>query len=54
MSAIVAEPIPTSRLDLVPLRAGHADEMVTVLADADLYTFIGGSPPARRGVARSL
>lgn len=45
MSTIAAEPISTGRLDLVPLRAGHADEMVTVLADADLYTFIGGSPP---------
>jgi RimJ/RimL family protein N-acetyltransferase len=46
MSAIVAEPITTSRLDLVPLRADHADEMAAVLADPDLYTFIGGSPPA--------
>lgn len=50
MSAITAEPISTSRLDLVPLRAGHADEMVTVLADADLYAFIGGSPPTREAL----
>jgi RimJ/RimL family protein N-acetyltransferase len=46
MSAIVAELITTSRLDLVPLRAEHADEMAAVMADPDLYTFIGGSPPA--------
>jgi RimJ/RimL family protein N-acetyltransferase len=45
MSAIVAELITSSRLDLVALRAEHADEMATVLADPDLYTFIGGSPP---------
>jgi RimJ/RimL family protein N-acetyltransferase len=45
VSAIGAEPISTSRLDLLPLRAGHADEMVTVLADADLYAYIGGFPP---------
>jgi RimJ/RimL family protein N-acetyltransferase len=45
MSAIAAEPISTARLDLLPLRAEHADEMATVLADPDLYTFIGGSPP---------
>jgi RimJ/RimL family protein N-acetyltransferase len=45
MSAIAAEPISTSRLELVPVRVAHADEMVTVLADVNLYAFIGGSPP---------
>jgi RimJ/RimL family protein N-acetyltransferase len=45
MSVIAAEPISTARLELLPLRAEHADEMATVLADPDLYTFTGGSPP---------
>jgi RimJ/RimL family protein N-acetyltransferase len=45
MSAIAAEPLTARRLTLVPLRAGHADEMAEVLADPDLYTFTGGSPP---------
>ena len=35
------------RLVLEPLRPGHADEMVDVLADAGLYLFTGGSPPSR-------
>ena len=39
------EPIVTSRLDLTPLVPDDADEMVEVLAGAELYTFIGGSPP---------
>ena len=33
MSAIEAEPVLTSRLALVPLRAEHADEMAVVLAE---------------------
>jgi RimJ/RimL family protein N-acetyltransferase len=45
MSAIAAEPISTGRLELLPLRAEHADEMAVVLADPDLYTFTGGCPP---------
>jgi len=45
VSAIAAEPISTSRLELLPLRVEHADEMTNVLADPDLYTFIGGSAP---------
>jgi len=48
MSAIAAQPVSTRRLTLVPLSAGHADEMATVLADPDLYTFTGGSPPTRQ------
>jgi len=32
----------------VPLRAEHATEMAVVLADPDLYTFTGGSPPTRQ------
>ena len=48
MSVIAAQPVPASRLTLVPLSAGHADEMAAVLADPDLYTFTGGSPPTRQ------
>ena len=47
-SAIIAEPIPTRRLILVPLAAEHADEMAAVLADPQLYAFTGGSPPTRQ------
>jgi len=45
VGAIAAAPISTSRLDLLPLRVEHAEEMAAVQADADLHTFIGGSPP---------
>lgn len=47
MNGITALPIPARRLTLVPLSPGHADEMAAVLADPDLYTFTGGSPPTR-------
>jgi len=46
MSTIAAQPVSTGRLSLVPLAAGHADEMAAVLADPELYTFTGGSPPS--------
>ncbi|MFE0172109.1 GNAT family N-acetyltransferase [Streptomyces sp. NPDC059002] len=36
--------IRTARLDLVPLRVGHAEEMAVVLGDRALHTFIGGAP----------
>jgi RimJ/RimL family protein N-acetyltransferase len=45
MSTIAAQPVSTGRLSLVPLAAGHADEMAAVLADPELYTFTDGSPP---------
>jgi hypothetical protein len=48
VNAITAEPITTRRLILLPLSAGHADEMAAVLADPELYIFTGGSPPARQ------
>jgi RimJ/RimL family protein N-acetyltransferase len=48
MSAIAAETITARRLTLVPLSAGHADEMTVVLADPELYAFTGGSPPSRQ------
>jgi RimJ/RimL family protein N-acetyltransferase len=41
-----AESLRTGRLDLDPLRAEDADEMVDVLGDASLYTFTGGEPLA--------
>lgn len=44
MRLVAAESIPTERLDLVPLRADHADEMAVVLGDPDLHEFVGGQP----------
>ncbi|NUT92512.1 MAG: GNAT family N-acetyltransferase [Saccharothrix sp.] len=44
MTALHAEPIATARLDLVPLRVEHADEMAEVLADPELHAFTGGAP----------
>ena len=35
-----------TRITLEELREDHADEMARVLADAQLYTYIGGEPPA--------
>ncbi|MBA3361729.1 MAG: GNAT family N-acetyltransferase [Acidimicrobiia bacterium] len=35
----------TERLVLTPLRVADANEMVRVLADAELYMFTGGNPP---------
>jgi len=37
--------LTSARLRLEPVTIGHADAMVDVLADPDLYTFIGGEPP---------
>lgn len=44
MSEATPEPIGTARLRLVPIEAGHADEMAGVLADPALYVFTGGTP----------
>ncbi|MFD9564885.1 GNAT family N-acetyltransferase [Streptomyces sp. NPDC059994] len=33
-----------ARIDLEPLRAGHAEEMAEVLGDPALHRFIGGAP----------
>lgn len=44
MSSIQAEVITTERLDLLPLRVEHAEEMSAVLSDPALHTFIGGTP----------
>jgi RimJ/RimL family protein N-acetyltransferase len=40
----VTEVVNTERLDLLPLRVEHAEEMATVLSDPALHTFIGGIP----------
>ncbi|WP_033312927.1 GNAT family N-acetyltransferase [Streptomyces iakyrus] len=44
MSALAAQAISTGRLDLLPLRVEHAEEMAAVLSDPALHTFIGGTP----------
>ncbi|MFJ7078583.1 GNAT family N-acetyltransferase [Streptomyces sp. NPDC098781] len=41
---MTADPIRTERLDLLPLRVEHAEEMAVVLSDPALHRFIGGSP----------
>ncbi|MFI0962309.1 GNAT family N-acetyltransferase [Streptomyces sp. NPDC021080] len=38
------EPSATARLELLPLRVGHADEMAGVLSDPALHAFTGGAP----------
>lgn len=43
-SALRADRLPTARLDLLPLRVVHAEEMAVVLSDPALHTFIGGAP----------
>jgi RimJ/RimL family protein N-acetyltransferase len=42
-----AEPVRTTRLDLLPLRVEHAGDMAGVLSDPALHTFIGGAPLSR-------
>ncbi|MFF3172622.1 GNAT family N-acetyltransferase [Streptomyces sp. NPDC057900] len=37
-------PFSTPRLDALPLRVAHADEMAAVLSDPALHTFTGGAP----------
>ncbi|MEU9497178.1 GNAT family N-acetyltransferase [Streptomyces sp. NPDC048196] len=44
MSTLTARAIRTARLDLLPLRVEHAEEMAAVLSDPVLHTFIGGAP----------
>lgn len=47
MTVINAQPISTSRLDVLPLRVEHAEEMAEVLGDPVLHEFIGGAPLSR-------
>ncbi|QEU96521.1 GNAT family N-acetyltransferase [Streptomyces kanamyceticus] len=42
--ALAPDRIRTARLDLVPLRVEHAEEMAAVLGDPALHAFIGGAP----------
>ncbi|MFE2288585.1 GNAT family N-acetyltransferase [Streptomyces sp. NPDC059443] len=44
MTTLEPGTIRTGRLTLLPLRASYAEEMVAVLADPALHTFIGGAP----------
>ena len=44
MTVINARPFSTSRLDVLPLRVEHAEEMAEVLGDPALHEFIGGAP----------
>lgn len=48
MGDIRPQVIRTERLGLVPLRVDHAPEMSDVLADPELYDFIGGAPLTAR------
>ena len=41
---LAAEPVPTARLELEPLRISHAAEAARAFADERLHTFTGGSP----------
>lgn len=41
---VPAETVRTARLDLLPLRVEHAEEMAVVLSDPALHTYIGGAP----------
>ena len=47
---MLAGTITTERLDLLPLRVGHAAEMAAVLGDPALHTFIGGAPETPEGL----
>jgi RimJ/RimL family protein N-acetyltransferase len=44
VKSFVAQLISTRRLDLLPLRVEHAEQMAVVLADPALHAFIGGAP----------
>lgn len=50
MNVIAAQTIRTERLELLPLRVEHAEEMVVVLADPALHAFIGGSPDTEQAL----
>jgi RimJ/RimL family protein N-acetyltransferase len=44
VAGLAAEPLPTARLDLEPVRVNHAAEVARAFADAGLHTFTGGEP----------
>ncbi len=45
-----AETIGTARLELLPLRVEHAEEMAAVLGDRALHEFIGDEPETAQGL----
>ncbi len=45
-----AEVTSTRRLDLLPLRVEHAEQMASVLSAPALHTFTGGTPPTPQGL----
>lgn len=45
-----ARPVLTERLELAPLKASDAEEMFSVLDDAQLYVYIGGEPSTLDGL----
>lgn len=50
MNSSAAQTISTERLELLPLRVDHAEEMAVVLSDPALYTFIGGAPDTEQAL----
>jgi len=43
-------PFATERLDALPLRVAHAEEMAAVLDDPALHTYTGGAPDSADGL----
>lgn len=50
VNSIAAQPISTERLDLLPLRVEHAEEMAKVLSDPALHAYIGGTPDTEQAL----
>jgi RimJ/RimL family protein N-acetyltransferase len=50
VTPVLAQVIGTGRLELLPLRVEHADEMAAVLSDPALHAFIGGTPDTARAL----
>ncbi len=50
MNSLAAQPFSTERLDLLPLRVEHAEEMAKVLSDPALHAFIGGAPDTEQAL----
>lgn len=46
----MADTIGTERLELLPLRVEHAEEMAVVLDDPALHAFTGGAPQTPQGL----
>lgn len=50
VNSIAAQAISTERLELLPLRVDHAEEMAVVPSDPALHTFIGGAPDTEQAL----